>query len=48
MKYRPLGRTGMFVSELCLGTMTFGGQGEMWKKMGQVDQSVPTPWSTPR
>ena len=39
MKYRPLGRTGMFVSEICLGTMTFGGQGEMWKKMGQVDQS---------
>ena len=25
MKYNPLGRTGLFVSELCLGTMTFGG-----------------------
>lgn len=39
MKYRPLGRTGMFVSEICLGTMTFGGQGEMWKKIGELDQS---------
>jgi aryl-alcohol dehydrogenase-like predicted oxidoreductase len=39
MKYRPLGRTGLFVSEICLGTMTFGGQGEMWKKIGQLDQS---------
>jgi len=25
MRYNPLGRTGLFVSELCLGTMTFGG-----------------------
>jgi aryl-alcohol dehydrogenase-like predicted oxidoreductase len=24
MKYKPLGRTGVLVSELCLGTMTFG------------------------
>ncbi len=24
MKYRLLGRTGLKVSELCLGTMTFG------------------------
>ena len=39
MKYRPLGRTGLFVSEICLGTMTFGGQGEIWKKIGQLDQS---------
>ena len=28
MKYNPLGRTGLFVSELCLGTMTFGGGDE--------------------
>ena len=26
MKMNPLGRTGMMVSELCLGTMTFGNQ----------------------
>jgi aryl-alcohol dehydrogenase-like predicted oxidoreductase len=37
MKHRPLGRTGLYVSELCLGTMTFGGQG-WWKAMGEVDQ----------
>jgi len=27
MKYRLLGRTGLFVSEICLGTMTWGGVG---------------------
>ncbi len=27
MKYRLLGRTGLFVSEICLGTMTWGGIG---------------------
>lgn len=37
MKHRPLGRTGLYVSELCLGTMTFGGQG-WWKAMGEVAQ----------
>ena len=26
MEQRALGRTGLKVSELCLGTMTFGGQ----------------------
>ena len=35
MKYKPLGPTGLFVSELCLGTMTFGGQG-LWANMGNV------------
>jgi aryl-alcohol dehydrogenase-like predicted oxidoreductase len=39
MRYNQLGRTGLFVSELCLGTMTFGGGEEgMWKTIGQVDQ----------
>ena len=26
MKYKKLGRTGLLVSEVCLGTMTFGEQ----------------------
>jgi aryl-alcohol dehydrogenase-like predicted oxidoreductase len=39
MKLRPLGRTGLYVSEICLGTMTFGGQGAWWKAVGEVDQS---------
>ena len=30
MRYNRLGRTGLFVSELCLGTMTFGGGGGFW------------------
>jgi len=37
MKYRLLGRTGLYVSELCLGTMTFGDQG-FWKVMGGLGQ----------
>jgi aryl-alcohol dehydrogenase-like predicted oxidoreductase len=28
MKYRPLGRTGVQVSELCFGTMSFGGDAD--------------------
>lgn len=35
MKYKTLGNTGLFVSELCLGTMTFGGKG-LWAAMGNV------------
>jgi aryl-alcohol dehydrogenase-like predicted oxidoreductase len=38
MRYNKLGRTGLYVSELCLGTMTFGGEG-MWTAIGQLDQS---------
>jgi aryl-alcohol dehydrogenase-like predicted oxidoreductase len=39
MRYNNLGRTGLFVSEICLGTMTFGGSGEdMWAKIGQLGQ----------
>lgn len=37
MRYNRLGNTGLFVSELCLGTMTFGGEG-MFKVVGQVQQ----------
>jgi aryl-alcohol dehydrogenase-like predicted oxidoreductase len=39
MRNHPLGRTGLFVSELCLGTMTFGGSEGMWGKIGQLQQS---------
>ncbi|MHA7627162.1 aldo/keto reductase [Corallococcus sp. M7] len=38
MHYRPLGRTGLFVSELCFGAMTFGGEG-YWKNIGQQGQA---------
>src|SRR4029078_2349037 len=39
MKYRKLADTGVFVSELCLGTMTFGGRGQVWERMGALDQA---------
>ena len=39
MRYKPLGRTGLLVSELCLGTMTFGGAGELWSKIGRLGQN---------
>jgi aryl-alcohol dehydrogenase-like predicted oxidoreductase len=38
MHYRNLGHTGLLVSELCLGTMTFGGSDGMWGQIGQVQQ----------
>jgi aryl-alcohol dehydrogenase-like predicted oxidoreductase len=40
MKYNQLGRTGLFVSEICLGTMTFGGNADagMWKAIGTLGQ----------
>lgn len=34
MKYNHLGNTGLLVSELCFGAMTFGGRG-IWKAIGQ-------------
>lgn len=39
MRYNPLGRTGLFVSELCLGTMTFGGSSGIWEKIGRLQQA---------
>ena len=39
MRYRTLGGTGLLVSEICLGTMTFGGRG-FWTAIGTLDQSV--------
>jgi len=38
MKMRKLGNSGLFVSELCFGTMTFGGTGGIWGQVGQVRQ----------
>jgi aryl-alcohol dehydrogenase-like predicted oxidoreductase len=40
MKYNQLGRTGLFVSEICLGAMTFGGNADagMWKAIGGLGQ----------
>lgn len=38
MRYRQLGPSGLFVSELCLGTMTFGGSGGIWGQIGQLQQ----------
>ena len=39
MRNHPLGRTGLFVSELCLGTMTFGGSEGIWGKIGDLGQA---------
>jgi len=39
MRYNSLGRTGLLVSELCLGTMTFGGgEAGIWGHIGRLDQ----------
>jgi aryl-alcohol dehydrogenase-like predicted oxidoreductase len=38
MRYRRLGRAGLVVSELCLGTNTFGGTGPLWSALGALDQ----------
>ena len=39
MQYKQLGRTGLLVSELCFGTMTFGGKG-FWSVIGQLPQDT--------
>jgi aryl-alcohol dehydrogenase-like predicted oxidoreductase len=40
MKYNTLGHTGLLVSELCLGTMTFAAGEGMWKPIAGVDQKL--------
>jgi aryl-alcohol dehydrogenase-like predicted oxidoreductase len=42
MRYRKLGKTGLVVSELCLGTNTFGGSGPVWENLGglKADQAT--------
>lgn len=39
MRMKRFGRTGLVVSEICLGTMTFGGDG-FWKVIGGQDQAT--------
>ena len=41
MKFRQLGKTGVLLSELCFGTMTFGGKG-YWKAIGQLPEDEAT------
>ncbi|CAN7570812.1 aldo/keto reductase [Caballeronia sp. LjRoot31] len=38
MRNKKFGNTGLFVSELCLGTMTFG-EGGMWTNIGGLQQA---------
>ncbi|MFS8085913.1 MAG: aldo/keto reductase, partial [Acidobacteriota bacterium] len=38
MHYATFGRTGLFVSELCFGSMTFGGKDGIWEKIGTTAQ----------
>ena len=40
MKYNTLGNTGLLVSEICLGTMTFADGEGMWKPIAGVQQSL--------
>ena len=39
MRYTTLGDTGLLVSEICIGTMTFGAKG-FWTAMGSLGQSA--------
>lgn len=40
MKYNPLGRTGISVSEICLGTMTWGSQNSEQEAHDQLDYAL--------
>jgi aryl-alcohol dehydrogenase-like predicted oxidoreductase len=40
MRYRLLGQTGLYVSELCLGTMTYGGNKGIWESIGNLQQDA--------
>jgi aryl-alcohol dehydrogenase-like predicted oxidoreductase len=39
MRYNLLGRSGLFVSELALGTATFGGGSKLYQKVGNLQQA---------
>jgi len=38
MRLKKLGNTGLLVSEVCLGTMTFGSGEGLWRSIGQLGQ----------
>ncbi len=40
MRYKTLGNTGLLVSEICLGTMTFGSGDGMWSHIAGLDQQA--------
>ena len=40
MRMNPLGRSGLMVSELCLGTMTFGTQTPEQESHAQIDLAL--------
>lgn len=40
MHYNQLGNTGVLVSDICLGTMTFGGEGGIWPQIGTLQQDA--------
>jgi len=43
MKYHPLGHTGLLVSEICLGAMTFGSsKSTIWGSIAGLDQKAST------
>ena len=42
MEFRQLGKSGLKVPALCLGTGTFGGQGELFKAWGATDVAEAT------
>ena len=42
MKYNPFSTTGLLVSELCFGAMTFGGESDVFKAIGSLQQDAAT------
>jgi aryl-alcohol dehydrogenase-like predicted oxidoreductase len=40
VRYHLLGQTGLYVSELCLGTMTYGGSKGIWEQIGNLQQEA--------
>ncbi len=40
MRMKKLGNTGLLVSEICLGAMTFGDGAGMWSAIGKMDQAT--------